>query len=77
MKKLTLVLILSFTLSTAFAEEDSTTKKLIKAKALTDNPNSTTSKLVKTGAAADVLKDSDDSATEKVIKLKMLNEAGK
>ena len=75
MKKLTLLLLLSFTLSSAFAgdDEDSTTKKLIKAKALSDNPDSTTSKLIKLDAQADALKDKDDSTTKKLIKLKTID----
>ncbi len=73
MKKLTLLLLLSFTLSPAFAGEDSTTKKLIKAKALKDNPNSTTSKLIKLDAQTDVLRDKDDSTMKKLIKLKAVD----
>jgi len=76
MKKLTLLLLLSFSLSSAFAGEDSTTKKLIKAKVATDNPDSVTGKLIKTEAAADALKDNSDSGMKKAVKLKMIKEAG-
>ena len=78
MKNLTLLLLLSaFSLSTAFADGDSTTSKLIKAKVLTDKPNSTTGKLIKLDAKTDVLKDKDDSGMEKIIKLKMVDEIAK
>ena len=79
MKKLTLLLLLSFTLSPAFAgdNESSTTKKLIKAKIAADNPDSVTGKLIKTEAAADTLKDNSDSGMKKAVKLKIINDAGK
>ena len=77
MKKLTLLLLLSFSLSSVFAGEDSTAKKLTKAKIASDNPNSVTGKLIKTEAAADALKDNSDSGMKKAVKLKMIKDAGK
>ena len=78
MKKLTLLLLLSFSLPCAFAgEEDSTTKKLIKAKIVADNPDSVTGKLIKTEAASDALNDKSDSSMKKAANLKLIKESGK
>ena len=78
MKKLNLLLLLTFSLPSAFAEEgDSATKKLIKAKIVADNPDSVTGKLIKTEAASDALKDKSDSGMKKAVNLKLIQEAGK
>jgi len=78
MKKLILIF-LALAIAPAFvAAEDSTTKKLIKAKMVKDaDDDSVLKKAVKLDAASDIVKDDDDSGLKKAIKLKAMDEVTK